>query len=78
MLIVTFKVSNADLREKAVAFEHFHNGPLQRTCRLLGIGDNRNVKVRNTVINAKLYHFGVDHDKADFVGSCLIENTHDK
>ena len=78
VLIVIFKVAHAGLREEAVALEHFHNGPLQRTGSLLGVCDDGHIKMRDAVINAQLDHLGVDHYKPHLIRPRLVKEAEDE
>ena len=78
MLVVGVQVPHAHLGEEAVALEHLYHGPLQRTCRLLRVGDHRNVEVRDAVVDPQLHHLRVDHDKADLIGAGLVQQAQDQ
>ena len=70
------QILHATLREHLVALHHLKDGPLQRTRRLLRVGDHGNQQMGDAVIGGKLHHLGVHHDKADFLGGGLVEKAH--
>ena len=78
VLVICLKASYAKLGEQPVSLQHLRNRPLERTGGLLRVGDNRYIQVRNAVINAKLDHFGVDHDELDLIGVGFIQKAYYK
>ena len=76
--VVVFQIAYADFGEEAVALEHLDHGPLQGAGGLLRVGDDRDIEVRDAVINAELDHLRVDHDELDLVGPGLIEQREDQ
>ena len=78
IVVVTFKITHTDLREKPITLHHFHDRPLQRACRFFRVGHDRNVQVRDAVIDAEFDHFRVDHNKTHLVRRRLIEQGENK
>ena len=76
--VVGVEVSHADLREGAVALEHFHHGPLQGAGRLLRVGDDRDVEMRNAVVDTEFHHLRIDHDELHLIRARLIEQAQDQ
>ena len=75
VLVVAGQVADADLGKQAVAFQHLHHGPLQRTGGLLGVGDHGDIQVRDTVIHAQLHHLRIDHNEAHLIRPGLIQQA---
>ena len=63
-LIVCGKVSGASFGEEAVAVLHFEYRPAERGGRLLRFRDDRNEKMRQTVISGELNALRVNKDEA--------------
>ena len=78
MLVIRLEASYTELGEEPVALEHFRDSPLERAGCLFRVGDNRDVQMRNAVINAEFDHLGIDHDELDLVGICFIKKTYDE
>ena len=75
--IIGFQITNAHIRHHLVSPQHFRHSPLKAACRLFRIGDNRNQKLRNAVVDAQLDHLGVHHDEFYFLGTGLIQKADD-
>ena len=73
LLVIRRQIAHALVCHQTVAPHHFRHCPLQRACRLLGVGHDRNQQVRNAVVHAQLDHFGVDHDELDLFRLRLIQ-----
>ena len=76
--IVSFQIPDANFRKQPVPFQHFHYCPLQGAGCFFRISYNRNIEVRNTVVNAQLHHFRVNHNKLDFVRPGFVEQTYNQ
>ena len=76
--VVGVKVSHADFGEGAVALEHLHHRPLQRAGGLLRVGDDRDIEVRDAVVDAELDHLRVDHDELHLIRARLIQQAQDQ
>ncbi|VWM23021.1 Uncharacterised protein [Collinsella intestinalis] len=70
-------LADADALEDLEAALHLGHRPLQSARRLLGLGDNRDVQVRQAVIAGKLDALGVDHDEANVLGKAPHKQRHD-
>ena len=59
-LVVARKVANTNLGHHRIAVVHFTREPLERTRRLVHIGNNRTEQMRNAVVERELEHLRVD------------------
>ena len=75
--VVAIDVAHAHFRHLAVALFHLGHDPFERHNGLLGIGDNRRQKMRDTVIDAQFQHLRVDHDHPAFFRRKLVKKAQD-
>ena len=61
VLIICRKASDSEFGEQSVTLKHFGNRPLKCACGFLGIGYNRDVQMRNSVINTEFDHLRIYH-----------------
>ena len=76
-LIVARQVTDAHLLDEAEAALHLVDGAVERTCGLLGVGDDGAEQVGQLAVHGELHLLGVDEDELDLVGLGLVEDTHD-
>ena len=77
LLVETGDVAYAQRRHQAVTPLHLGDAPAQRIGCLLHVGDDRGQQVRDTLVDRKLQHLGVDHDQADVFRSGLVHQAQD-
>ena len=77
LLVVSFKVTHAELSEQIVAMRHLLHCPVQSAACLSGVGDNRNHKVRDSVVNTQFHNLRVNHDDAQILRLVLVQEADD-
>ena len=76
--IKSLQIADIVFCKKLVALLHLGHGPVQGAGRFLRVRDNRDHKMRDPIVYAKLHNFRIHQDKFHFIRIRFIDNAHDQ